>query len=578
MLTCKVGKSTVDTFTYKEDQLREWSNKEMLKCPVCGEKMLYCHGDFKIAYFRHEKNTDCPDIYSEGVTEEHISGIKLLYNWLKNQEGIENLELEKWIPETRQRPDIYFTKEGQEYVIEFQCSPIATKFNERRDLYKLQNINDIWILGMDKYNLPSIKSIENCIYNRYLFEKRMKTIEIEILNSNNLTYIDTNNNRVYITNNKLTAPAIREKVGYYSGKSYEVKMKVIYAMDLLSNSINSLKLDNFINNCDVINNASNNEYYKNIVQSEISYIEKYIESNINLKILNIYDDNNRYNIKYQDINNKIYDIYYDYKGNDWNGFKIKNKNNSSIGITLTVHDDYLYYNSKPCSKIINKDEFNLMGDLIYNDETIKNKINLLIKEFNINKINKLYKEPIVNSISIFNSFLQEDYNSSKTYIDWSLSNINENYAKIYLVFNYENDKYISNYFIKETCNMKIIDILNDFYLKIKKYMSDENIYIRKLLNEINTHFYKNIKWCSYYGNLIQSNFENEDYYIYKFEINNVKHKLKVQYNAVELDNDRYIINGTNARKIIINIIANCIRKLKYNTKRGLNNGQTIQDI
>jgi hypothetical protein len=137
---------------------------------------------------------------------------------------------------------------------------------------------------------------------------------------------------------------------------------------------------------------------------------------------------------------------------------------------------------------------------------------------------------------------------------------------IYLSFDYENDKYISNYHIKEISNLKIIDILNDFYIKIKKYMLDENIYIRKLVNEINTHFYKNVKWCSYYGDLIQPNFDNEDYYIYEFKINYEKHKLKIQCNVVEIDSDRYIINESNARKIIINIIANYIRKSKYNTK------------
>ena len=38
------------------------------------------------------------------VAEENINAIKLLYDWLNNQEDVSDIELEKWIPETRQRP------------------------------------------------------------------------------------------------------------------------------------------------------------------------------------------------------------------------------------------------------------------------------------------------------------------------------------------------------------------------------------------------------------------------------------------------------------------------------------------
>lgn len=184
MLTCLVGKNMINTFTYKDEKLRDWSNKGMLKCPVCGEKMLYCHGDFKIPYFRHEKNSDCPDIYSEGVTEEHINGIKLLYDWLNNQEDVSDIELEKWIPETRQRPDIYFKFNGEEYVIEYQCSPIATKYNERHDLYRLNNIKDIWILGVNKYSIGKYNSIKGIDADLIIDNMKLKTIELEICNAN----------------------------------------------------------------------------------------------------------------------------------------------------------------------------------------------------------------------------------------------------------------------------------------------------------------------------------------------------------------------------------------------------------
>jgi len=265
MLTCKVGKTIVDTFTYKDEQLREWSNKGMLKCPACGEKMLYCHGDFKIPYFRHEKNSDCPDIYSEGVTPEHIQGIKMLYDWLQLQEGINNLQLEKWIPETRQRPDIYFTKDGQEYAIEFQCSPIATQYNKRHDLYRLQGIKDIWILGIEKYSIKKYEKILHLeLFEVEFSDMRLKTIEVEINNSDNsLVYLNNTGN--LIKSIKKLKPICGYKTKYDNliddkkietcyfeniinqGNLYEKNNPFKIVSDIIKNKINELNTKTFSN-------------------------------------------------------------------------------------------------------------------------------------------------------------------------------------------------------------------------------------------------------------------------------------------------------------------------------------------
>ena len=97
-----------------------------------------------------DKN-ECEDKYSESETEEHLNGKRDLFEWIKKQDGVTNAVLEGWIPETKQRPDIMFEYDGKKYVIEYQCSPIATEYVERHKLYKASGINDIWILGTDKY-------------------------------------------------------------------------------------------------------------------------------------------------------------------------------------------------------------------------------------------------------------------------------------------------------------------------------------------------------------------------------------------------------------------------------------------
>lgn len=119
--------------------------------PVCGKPYEYCRGQVKTPYFRHMNKTECEDKYSESETEEHINGKRDLYEWIKTQDGVTNAVLEGWIPETKQRPDIMFMYDNKQYVIEYQCSPIATEYIERHELYKASDIVDIWICGTKKY-------------------------------------------------------------------------------------------------------------------------------------------------------------------------------------------------------------------------------------------------------------------------------------------------------------------------------------------------------------------------------------------------------------------------------------------
>jgi competence CoiA-like predicted nuclease len=178
LLTCKVGDIIINSFdgTYDKYTLKEWSDRNILKCPVCDRNYEYCHGDFVSPYFRH-KEKDCSGYFTEPETDEHKQGKVQLYNWIKNQEGIINCKLEAWIPKTKQRPDIYFEKNGQKFVIEFQCTPISTEYKQRRELYKLNNITDIWVLGKEKYNLEPQFLNNNGVILRRSGRSREKVIE-----------------------------------------------------------------------------------------------------------------------------------------------------------------------------------------------------------------------------------------------------------------------------------------------------------------------------------------------------------------------------------------------------------------
>ena len=152
MITCKIGENIINCYDgeYSKEQLKAWSSKNILRCPNCGGIYEYCHGEIMMPYFRH-KDEDCGADYSETETNEHIQGKIQLYEWIKQQNGVTDVILEGWIPETKQRPDIMFKYDNKQYVIEYQCTPIATQYIERHSLYKAGGINDIWICGTEKY-------------------------------------------------------------------------------------------------------------------------------------------------------------------------------------------------------------------------------------------------------------------------------------------------------------------------------------------------------------------------------------------------------------------------------------------
>jgi len=196
LLTAKLGKTTINTFDngYDRYMLKKWSNKNILKCPVCSGIYEYCHGEYVSPYFRH-KDKNCSGYFTEPETEEHKKGKQLLYEWVNNQKGIANIELECWLPETKQRPDIYFEKDGRKYVIEFQCSPVASEYKERRELYRLAGIKDIWVLGTEKYKIGFGGNGD--VYH----DKRYKSIEKDLQEKDGVVYLDIEN-KLFISNSK----------------------------------------------------------------------------------------------------------------------------------------------------------------------------------------------------------------------------------------------------------------------------------------------------------------------------------------------------------------------------------------
>lgn len=167
--SCRVGKKIINIFDETEETFRKWSKEGKLRCIHEGCKtpiMRYANGDYKMPYFSHVDNSGCDfseddygresGKYNAGTKREHSLGQYKLAGWIRKIKGVTDLQLEKVIEETNQRADIYFKYNNEEYVIEYQCTPQATKYNERHELYRLNKINDIWIFGTKKYDIEEL--------------------------------------------------------------------------------------------------------------------------------------------------------------------------------------------------------------------------------------------------------------------------------------------------------------------------------------------------------------------------------------------------------------------------------------
>ena len=155
-------------------------------------------------YFRHKDKEECNYLYSESETQEHLQGKTDLYNWLLKQPNVTKVELEAYIPETKQRPDIMFEWNGQKCVMEYQCTPIASEYYERHELYEACGIKDIWICGADKYfqyyhsgngvkHISEIEKNTNLYYDTkvgcmFQIDKEMSKKNFEMIN-NDKTYV-----------------------------------------------------------------------------------------------------------------------------------------------------------------------------------------------------------------------------------------------------------------------------------------------------------------------------------------------------------------------------------------------------
>ncbi|HET7629731.1 MAG TPA: competence protein CoiA family protein [Bacillales bacterium] len=136
-------------FTLSEDREKEHfakiRDKETFFCPACDAEVHMKLGDKRMWHFAHRNDAACS--YSgESESRYHLSGKKQLFQWLQSRHP--PVELEPYLPQIKQRPDLLLRTRPQPIVFEFQCSTISRQlFMKRTSSYENADYVPVWILG-----------------------------------------------------------------------------------------------------------------------------------------------------------------------------------------------------------------------------------------------------------------------------------------------------------------------------------------------------------------------------------------------------------------------------------------------
>ncbi len=137
------GEYVALTESLTEAALQQLRNSKVY-CPHCKKALILKAGAIKIPHFAHTVHTACTSLFAEGESFAHLLGKQQLYNRL--QQLGEEVELECYLPDLQQRPDLLVTKKRL-YALEFQCSRIPLSLlAERTKGYEAANIMPVWLL------------------------------------------------------------------------------------------------------------------------------------------------------------------------------------------------------------------------------------------------------------------------------------------------------------------------------------------------------------------------------------------------------------------------------------------------
>ncbi|WP_174612802.1 competence protein CoiA [Virgibacillus ihumii] len=150
MLQAKMKNGVLVTLALltRQEIMRLKGNRQQFRCPACDEPVIIKAGQKMVPHFAHRSKQNCPS--SEGGEGAyHEKGKLLLYKWLRHQQL--DVELEAYLPEIMQRPDVLLRVNNRILAIEYQCARIPVEqVHKRNKGYRQAGIIPIWILGANR--------------------------------------------------------------------------------------------------------------------------------------------------------------------------------------------------------------------------------------------------------------------------------------------------------------------------------------------------------------------------------------------------------------------------------------------
>ncbi|TQE91362.1 hypothetical protein FKZ59_05115 [Ureibacillus terrenus] len=206
--------------------LRRLREEKKFYCPQCGGPLQLKIGHIRIPHFAHITKSRCDSTFSEGETMEHLLGKEQLFGFFRSLEL--RVELESYLPELRQRPDLLVNKNDSIYAIEFQCSPIHHKrLMERNQGYLQKKIMPIWIpltpvnklngtKGFQKVTLPHQLQQFACGENGPKFLMTYDPLSKQFVYLSNLIHLKG----ITFFSKVIPLPLFRQHFPFYLPKSY----------------------------------------------------------------------------------------------------------------------------------------------------------------------------------------------------------------------------------------------------------------------------------------------------------------------------------------------------------------------
>lgn len=139
----------MNLFSLTRAEIERYRREFQFYCPACKELVMIKSGEKMIPHFAHYPKSNCLEVKG-GEGHYHETGKLLLYQWLQSQHL--QVELEPYLKEIKQQPDILLLLNGKSIAIEYQCARIPIRdILLRNEGYKQAGIIPIWILGAKQF-------------------------------------------------------------------------------------------------------------------------------------------------------------------------------------------------------------------------------------------------------------------------------------------------------------------------------------------------------------------------------------------------------------------------------------------